>query len=63
MDVSLTQAKYAQDILSHVGMANCTGMPTPLSSSENITAQNGDLLGPKDITKYRSVVGAHCLCS
>jgi hypothetical protein len=25
----LTQAKYAQDILARVGMANCAGMPTP----------------------------------
>jgi hypothetical protein len=54
----LTQAKYAQDILTRVGMANCTGMPTPLSSSEKITAQNGDLLGPEDSAKYRSVPGA-----
>jgi histone deacetylase 1/2 len=54
----LTQAKYAQDILTCVGMANCTGMPTPLSLSEKIIAQNGDLLGPEDSTKYRSLVGA-----
>jgi hypothetical protein len=30
---------------------------TPLSSSEKIVAQ-GELLGPEDSTKYRSVVGA-----
>ncbi|KAK1609827.1 hypothetical protein QYE76_033500 [Lolium multiflorum] len=53
----LSQSKYAQDILTRVGMANCTGMPTPLSSSEKIVAQ-GELLGPEDSTKYRSVVGA-----
>jgi histone deacetylase 1/2 len=38
-------------------MEHCTSTPTPLSSSENIVAQ-GDLLGPEDSTKYRSVVGA-----
>jgi hypothetical protein len=53
----LSQSKYAQDILTRVGMANCTGMPTPLSSSEKIVAQ-GELLGPEDSTKYGSVVGA-----
>ncbi|XP_071685375.1 uncharacterized protein [Lolium perenne] len=56
--IVLSQAKYAQDILTRVGMVNCTGMPTQLSSSEKITAYQGDLLGPEDSTKYRSMVGA-----
>lgn len=54
----LNQAKYAQDVLARVGMTDCRGAPTPLSSSEKITAHEGDLLGPDDSTKYRSVVGA-----
>jgi histone deacetylase 1/2 len=54
----LNQAKYAQDLLARVGMVNCQGMPTPLSSSEKISAHQGDLLGPDDSTKYRSIVGA-----
>jgi hypothetical protein len=33
----LNQTKYAHDVLARVGMRNCTGMPTPLSSSEKIT--------------------------
>jgi hypothetical protein len=53
----LNQSKYAHDILKRVGMEHCTSMPTPLSSSEKIVAQ-GDLLGPEDSTKYRSIVGA-----
>jgi hypothetical protein len=53
----LSQSKYAQEVLTRVGMTNCTGMPTPLSSSEKIVAQ-GELLGPEDSTNYRSVVGA-----
>jgi histone deacetylase 1/2 len=53
----LNQSKYARDILKRVGMEHCTSMPTPLSSSEKIVAQ-GDLLGPEDSTKYRSIVGA-----
>jgi histone deacetylase 1/2 len=56
--IVLSQAKYAQDVLKRVGMTDCTGVPTPLSSSEKITAQEGVQLGPEDSTKYRSVVGA-----
>ncbi|KAK1573098.1 hypothetical protein QYE76_008309 [Lolium multiflorum] len=56
--IVLNQAKYAQDILARVGMKDCTGCPTPLSSSEKITAHEGSLLGPEDITSYRSMVGA-----
>jgi histone deacetylase 1/2 len=56
--IVLSQSKYARDILERVGMLNCTGMPTPLSSSEKITAHQGDPLGPDDSTKYRSLVGA-----
>jgi histone deacetylase 1/2 len=56
--IVLNQAKYAQDILARVGMKDCTGCPTPLSSSEKISAHEGSLLGPEDITSYRSMVGA-----
>jgi histone deacetylase 1/2 len=56
--IVLSQSKYAHDILARVGMLNCTSMPTPLSSSEKITAQQGAPLGPDDSTKYRSLVGA-----
>jgi histone deacetylase 1/2 len=56
--IVLSQAKYAQDVLSRVGMTHCSGSPTPLSSSEKITAKEGDMLGPEDITNYRSMVGA-----
>jgi histone deacetylase 1/2 len=38
-------------------MTHCSGSPTPLSSSEKITAREGDMLGPEDITNYRSMVG------
>jgi histone deacetylase 1/2 len=56
--IVLNQAKYAQDVLARVGMTHCSGSPTPLSSSEKITAREGDMLGPEDSTKYRSMVGA-----
>ena len=54
----LNQAKYAREVLARVGMLNCKGCPTPMSSSEKITIHEGELLGPDDSTKYRSMVGA-----
>jgi histone deacetylase 1/2 len=54
----LTQEKYAADILTKVGMLQCTSSPTPLSSSESLSLIQGDPLGPDDSTQYRSIVGA-----
>jgi histone deacetylase 1/2 len=54
----LNQAKYAHDVVARAGMTGCTGCPTPLSSSEKLSAREGDLLGPEDSTKYKSMVGA-----
>jgi hypothetical protein len=54
----LNQTKYARDVIARVGMKDCKGAPTPLSSSEKISAYEGELLGPEDSTKYRSIVGA-----
>jgi histone deacetylase 1/2 len=54
----LNQANYAKKMLEQEGMSNCKSSPTPLSSSEKITANAGELLGPDDSTKYRSMVGA-----
>jgi histone deacetylase 1/2 len=56
--IVLNQEKYARDVLARVGMTHCSGMSTPLSSSEKITTREGDLLGPEDSTNYRSMVGA-----
>ena len=49
---------YVVDVLHHVGMKDCKSFPTSLSSSEPISAQVGESLGPDDSTKYRSIVGA-----
>jgi histone deacetylase 1/2 len=54
----LTQGKYASDLLVKVGMKNCKSSPTPLSTSEKLSAHEGEALGPEDSTRYRSVVGA-----
>jgi hypothetical protein len=56
--IVLSQAKYAIDILCRVGMLSCKPASTPLSTSDKLSAHDGDLLGPDDIKTYRSVVGA-----
>jgi histone deacetylase 1/2 len=45
-------------VLAHVGMTDCKDSTTPLSFSEKITTHEGELLGPEDSTKYKSMVGA-----
>src|SRR6266540_2039683 len=56
--IMLSQDKYAKELLARVGMTTCKSSPTPLSSSEKLVAHDGDVLGPEDSTRYRSVVGA-----
>jgi histone deacetylase 1/2 len=54
----LTQEKYDLDLLDRVGMKACKALPTPLSASEKLSVIEGELLGPEDSTRYRSIVGA-----
>jgi histone deacetylase 1/2 len=54
----LTQEKYASDFLIKVGMKKYTTAPTPLPTNEKLSLTEGTLLGPEDITQYRSIVGA-----
>jgi hypothetical protein len=56
--IVLTQEKYALDLLDRVGMKKCKTFPTPLSASEKLSVTGGELLGPEDSTRYRSIVGA-----
>jgi hypothetical protein len=53
----LSQNKYALDILRRVGMTSCKPAPTPLFTSEKLSVHAGEVLGPDDTTKYRSMVG------
>jgi histone deacetylase 1/2 len=39
-------------------MLSCKPVSTSLSTSEKLSAYVGDPLGPTDITRYRSIVGA-----
>jgi histone deacetylase 1/2 len=54
----LTQAKYASDLLTKVGMVQCNSVSTPLSSTEYLSLHDGDPLGLEDSTKYHSIVGS-----
>jgi histone deacetylase 1/2 len=56
--ITLSQAKYAQDILKRVGMLGCKPCTTPLSASDKLSNYAGDPLSPEDATRYRSIVGA-----
>jgi histone deacetylase 1/2 len=55
--IFLSQEKYALDLLQRVGMKNCKPLPTPLSSSEKLSAFKGEPLTAEDCTRYRSIVG------
>jgi histone deacetylase 1/2 len=56
-DLILTQEKYASQLLAKVGMQDCKSAPTPLSSTEQLSLQDGTPLGDEDSTRYRSIVG------
>jgi hypothetical protein len=47
----LNQHKYAHDLWVQVGM-------TPLSTSDSLSLTDGSPLGPEDIIRCRSIVGA-----
>ena len=57
-ELLLTQERYATSILQKVGMELCKPISSPLSTTEKLSVREGDLLGPEDSTKYRSIVGA-----
>jgi histone deacetylase 1/2 len=54
----LTQERYVTEMLKRSGMDKCNPVDTPLSSSEKLSIEDGEKLGPEDTTKYRSIVGA-----
>ena len=53
----LTQKKYSLDLLQRAGMLKCKTTTTPMSSTDKITAVDGELLSSADATEYRSIVG------
>jgi hypothetical protein len=57
-ELLMTQERYVRDILHRVNMENCKSVSTPMTADEKLLTNDGNLLGPKDTTQYRSVVGA-----
>ncbi|KAK1662372.1 hypothetical protein QYE76_050531 [Lolium multiflorum] len=53
----MTQKKYSLDLLQRAGMLKCKTTTTPMSSTDKITAVDGELLSSEDATVYRSIVG------
>ncbi|CAM8954016.1 unnamed protein product [Rhodiola kirilowii] len=53
----LTQKKYALDLLHRAKMENCRPTTTPISTTEKLTKNSGQLLDGNDVLKYRSMVG------
>jgi histone deacetylase 1/2 len=56
--MTLTQRKYVLDLLLRVNMENCNHTPTPLVPSEHLARDTRALLGPKNFSRYCSVVGS-----
>ena len=55
--MTLTQRKYALDLLHRVSMENCKPTSTPLSTFEQLARVSGRPLSTDDSFRYRSVVG------
>ena len=55
--MTLTQRKYALDLLHRVSMDNCKSTSTPLSSTVGLARDTGALLGTENSFRYRSIVG------
>jgi hypothetical protein len=56
--MTLTQQKYARDILSQVHMETCKLVATPLCVTEKLSREIGEPLTDKDAFVYRSTVEA-----
>ena len=55
--LTLSQKKYSLDLLRRAGMLKCKPSPTPMSSTDRLSAADGAPLSPEDSTEYRSIVG------
>jgi hypothetical protein len=55
--MTITQRKYALDLLHRVSMENCRPTSTPLNVTEHLSREIGTFLSDEDSHRYRSVVG------
>ena len=55
--MTLTQRKYALDLLHRVSMENCRATSTPLAAGDRLARESGTPFDADDSFRYRSVVG------
>ncbi|CAM8988098.1 unnamed protein product [Rhodiola kirilowii] len=55
--LTLTQRKYAMDLLHRLTMENCKPTSTPLSATDKLARDTGCPLSSDDAFRYRSIVG------
>jgi hypothetical protein len=55
--ILLSQRKYAMDLVKRAGMDSCKPVCTPISTTEKLSSDVGDPLGPSDATSFMSIVG------
>ncbi|KAK1631674.1 hypothetical protein QYE76_005989 [Lolium multiflorum] len=55
--MTLTQRKYALDLLHRVNMENCNSAPTPLMTSERLTRDTGTALSTDDAFSLLTLIG------
>jgi histone deacetylase 1/2 len=56
-ELVMTQKKYSLDLLQRAGMLKCKTTTTHMSTTDKITAVDGELLSSANATEYRSIVG------
>lgn len=56
--IHLSQEKYASDVIKRAGMHSCKPVSTPMSTTEKLSIEEGEKLGPNDATRFRGIVGA-----
>lgn len=52
--LTLSQGRYATDVVRRAGMEKCKAVTTPLASSEKLSITDGMKLSSDDATRYRS---------
>jgi histone deacetylase 1/2 len=55
--LTLTQRKYALDLLRRVGLLKCKSADTPMSATTKLFPADSSFLSEEDATTYRSIVG------
>ena len=56
--ITLSQGRYVTDLLKRFAMEKCKPVTSPMSSTEKLSANEGQLLAEEDMTRFRCAVGA-----